>query len=309
MESSRKRITILCPVHNEQEAIPLFYRRLNSVLQPLEARYEFDLLFSNNCSQDSTLKEILKLREADNRVQVITYSRNFGYQCSVTGGLTHARGDAIIIIDVDCEDPPELIAKFLAGWEEGFDLVYGERVSRPEPALIRAFRKIFYRLTRSIADYDFILDMAEFSLFSSRIKEVVLQSKSTFPFVRADLGFIGFKRKAIPFVREQRICGKTHYNFWRMSQFAIGGILSSSTFFLRLASYLGIPLAGLNLLVAIPAAWIGFPAFERALGYFNQAYLIFFVAMICTYLARVYKNGVQRPLFVVDWENSKLNSV
>ncbi len=309
MESPRKRVTILCPVHNEQEAISLFYRRLISVLQSLESKYDFDLLFSNNCSQDSTLKEILKLRESDRRVQVITYSRNFGYQCSVTGGLTHARGDAIIIIDVDCEDPPELIVSFLAGWEEGFDLVYGERTSRPEPALMRAFRKIFYRLTRSIADYDFILDMAEFSLFSSRIKDVVLQSKSTFPFVRADLGFIGFKRKAIPFVREQRICGKTHYNFWRMSQFAIGGILSSSTFFLRLASYLGIPLAGINVMVAIPAGWIEFPAIERALGYLNQAYLIFFVAMICTYLARVYKNGVQRPLFVVDWENSELNSV
>jgi polyisoprenyl-phosphate glycosyltransferase len=307
--SQKKRVTIICPVHNEEEAIPLFYRRLQMVLANHREKYSFELLFSNNGSTDNTLKEIQKLSQTDPSVQYLTYSRNFGYQWSLIGALTHAKGDANIIIDVDCEDPPELIEKFLSGWAEGYDLVYGLRTSRPEPILLRAVRKIFYRLTRSIADSDFILDMAEFSLFTKRMKEVVLANKSTFPFVRAELGFAGFKRKGIPFVREPRICGKTHYNLWRMSQFAVGGILSSSTFLLRLAIYLGAPLFVLNLLTAVITPFFPIPQWEKFIGFINSSFSILFITVICTYLARIYKNGVQRPLYIVDWENTKLNAL
>ena len=115
------------------------------------------------------------------------------------------------MIDVDCEDPPEMIPKFVNEWEKGYDIVYGKRDKRPEFIGIQLARKAFYRITRLIADYDFILDMAEFSLVSARVREAILQNRTTFPFIRTEIGFVGFKRKGISYARQHRIVGKSHY--------------------------------------------------------------------------------------------------
>src|SRR5579862_5003418 len=128
--SDHNLITIICPVHNEQTTVPLFYARLKTALQPLESGYDYELLFTNNRSSDGTLAEIQKIRAVDKRVQVLTLSRNFGYECSVATGLRYARGAAIVVIDVDCEDPPEMIPQFVAEWEKGNDVVYGKRDRR-----------------------------------------------------------------------------------------------------------------------------------------------------------------------------------
>ena len=201
----KKLISVICPVFNEEVAIPLFYAELQKAIAPLRDRYDFELLFTNNRSSDGSLAAIEKLHAADPTVQAITYSRNFGYQGSLLGGLAHAQGDAIVIIDVDCEDPPAMIPRFVEQWEKGFDMVYGRRDSRPESAIMQATRKLFYRLTKSIADYDFVLYMAEFSLFTRRVKDEILKHRSTYPFIRADLGYIGFDRIGISYERHKRI--------------------------------------------------------------------------------------------------------
>src|SRR4051812_31831903 len=126
----RQLISIVCPVFNEEAAVPLFYRRLREALGPLRHAYDFELIFTNNRSTDRTLEVVSGLRQADPTVQVLTFSRNFGYQASVLAGLRHAAGDAMVVIDVDCEDPPEMIPKFVAEWEKGFDVVYGLRGKR-----------------------------------------------------------------------------------------------------------------------------------------------------------------------------------
>jgi glycosyltransferase involved in cell wall biosynthesis len=298
--SERKLISIVCPVHNEEAAVPLFYERLQAALAPLRDRYDFELLFTNNGSTDGTLAAIMKLRERDPSVQVLTLSRNFGYEASVATGLRHARGAAIAVIDVDCEDPPELIPEFVREWEAGHDIVYGKRDERQEFIGMHWARKAFYRLNRLIADSEIVLDMAEFFLISAPVRDAILSIHSTKPFLRADVAHVGFQRKGISYQRQRRIAGQTHYNLWRALDFAIGGILSSSTFPLRLSVYL------FPVLVAVNIALLVAGRFEWLVA-IDFLYLAFFVAMIAIYVARTYKDVVQRPLAVVDWNRSALN--
>lgn len=307
--SGRKLISIICPVFNEEESIPIFYDRLQSVLAECRQDYDFELLFTNNSSTDKTLEVILNLRRTDPTVQVLTLSRNFGYQASVMVGLRHATGAAIVVIDVDCEDPPAMIPKFIAEWEKGFDVVYGRRDKRPEFYGIQLMRKAFYRLNRLIADSEVILDMAEFSLISNHVRDAMLENQSTFPFLRTEIGYVGFRRKAIPYQRQPRLHGKTHYNFTEMVKFAIGGILSSSTFPLRLAAYLCFPLILTNVLLLLLELWASAGKAFHVLVGVDLVYLVFCGAVLCTYVARIHKDGVGRPVFIVDWRRSALNRI
>jgi dolichol-phosphate mannosyltransferase len=300
-------VSIICPIFNEEDAIPLFFARLKCTLQPLELQYHFELIFTNNGSTDGSVERILQIRKDHPFVQLITLSRNFGYQASLISGLTNATGDVFIVIDVDCEDPPEMIPIFLEGWREGYDVVYGQRDKRPESALLQVARKFFYRMTRSIADSDFILDMAEFSLFNNRICEVLLSNRSTFPFLRNEIGYAGFRRKAIPYERQHRVHGQTHYNLWAMTRFAIGGILSSSTFPLRGMAYCGIPLGALDVSMAATRLVVHYPQDLIPLVLANLGALTIGLAFVSIYIARIYKDQIQRPRFIVDRINTYLN--
>jgi glycosyltransferase involved in cell wall biosynthesis len=303
--SSTPMISIVCPVYNEQDAVPIFFDRLYSAIGPLQDKFNFELIFMNNASTDSSLDAIMNLRAMHDWVHVITLSRNFGYQASLTCGLTNAVGDATIFIDVDCEDPPEMIPDFIQHWQSGFDIVYGQRVSRPESRVMVVARKIFYRLTRLIADNDFILDMAEFALLSGRVRAICLRNRSTYPFIRSEIAYAGFKRYNIPFRRQTRIAGVTHYNLVRMFRFAIGGILSASTFPLRLAAYAAALLVPLNLIVALICLFSR-DIDIRPLILLNWTAITFAAGSISLYVARIYKDGVNRPLYVIDQDSTAI---
>jgi polyisoprenyl-phosphate glycosyltransferase len=300
-------VSIICPVFNEEDCIPLFFSRLEEVVRPLGDRYRFELIFTNNGSTDRSVARILEIREKHPWVQLITLSRNFGYHASLMSGLVNAMGDVLVIIDVDCEDPPELIPVFLKGWEEGNDLVYGERTNRPEAWWLKATRKLFYRLTRSIADSDFILDMAEFSLFTRRVRDVLCSNRSTFPFLRNELAYAGFARKAIPFTRLQRVHGRTHYRLLRMARFAITGILSSSTFPLRAAAYFGIPIGAIDLGIATSRLVSPYPTDLAPFFLLNLSFIVVALGFASIYIARIYKDEVGRPRFIVDQSRTFLN--
>jgi polyisoprenyl-phosphate glycosyltransferase len=295
--AERKLISIVCAVYNEEACIPIFYERLQAALEPFRNRYDFELLFANNCSTDGTLDTIFRLRRNDPQVQVITYSRNYGYEASIATGLRHARGDAIVAIDVDCEDPPEIIPQFVTEWERGYDIVYGERRERLEFLGMHLARKAFYRLTRSIADSDIVLDMAEFYLLSVRVRDAILLNRSTKPFLRSEVAYVGFRRKGIPYTRQHRVAGTTHHNLLRATEFAVAGILTSSTFPLRLAVYSFPLLAALNLVLLHRGRFEGLVAIDLL-------YLAFFLSIACLYLARTYKDVIQRPITVIDWAQS-----
>jgi len=309
--SEKQKISVVCPVFNEEEAIPLYYERFKKAMASLQDRYLIELTFINNCSTDNTLDEIKALHAKDSSIQYISLTRNFGYQSSVLCGISFATGHAIVVNDVDCEDPPELIPKFVNQWEKGFDIIYGKRGKRPEYLGLTLCRKIFYRLTKAIADNDFILDMAEFSLFSQRVRDEVMRTKTSFPFIRNELAYVGFRKIGIDYDREPRITGKGNYKgfsgMFRMVKFAVAGILTASTFPLRLIFYLAIPLI-LSNFAAIFFYFVSPNNIPLHLIYtINTMFLITAVTFLSTYMARVYKNGIERPIFIVDWENTNLN--
>src|SRR6266851_4248621 len=169
-----KQLSILCPVHNEEHVIPLFYGRIRPVLEKLSECYMVHLLFLDNASTNRSSHEIEKIRESWPATYLITMSRNVGYHASLECGLRNAAGDLLVFIDVDCEDPPEMILQFVEKHEQGYDIVYGERVDREEAEIIKAVRKIFYRFLHSVADEDIILDMAEFSLFTREVRNAIV---------------------------------------------------------------------------------------------------------------------------------------
>jgi glycosyltransferase involved in cell wall biosynthesis len=295
-----KKITILCPVYNEEHCLPIFCSRVNSIIQTYNDKYIFELLFSNNCSTDNSLEIISNLKTNYNYINYITLSRNFGYQASLIAGLNCALGDYVIIIDADCEDPPEMISKFLAKMEEGYDVVYGRRINRPESYLLRTLRKLFYWILKSTADASVNLYMAEFSLISNKVRNEIIKSNNSFPFIRAEISYIGFKQTGINYTREKRVAGKTNYNFVKMTLFAIAGILSSSTFLLRLIAYLFPFILSVNLIIFLIPEYISF----NFLLIFNIVYLNFVFFVFSLYLARIYKNILNRSIFIIDQKKS-----
>ena len=289
----------MCPVYNEQDTIPLFLARISKVFSDIADRVTPLLCFIDNGSSDGSLDLIREAHRNQNNIYVLVLSRNFGYQCALETALRTITADLYVFIDVDCEDPPEMIVQFLDHWKEGYDIVYGERIDRPEPAVIKGMRMLFYRITRSIADDYFVLNMAEFSLLTAEVRDAIVQDSSSFPFLRASIGRVGFRRKNVPYTRHARIAGKTHYNLIGMTIFAIAGILSSSTFALRLPAYafpfwllamFGIAVSA----VMAPAGWQ-----IPALLFAGFAFVGFVVTACGLYLARAYKNGLMRPNTIV----------
>ena len=299
-------LTVLVPVLNESETIPLFFARLEPVLREVMKTYKVNLVFLNNASTDDSLNVISQLREKFDFIFVITMSANVGYQKSVECGLRNTRGDIFVVIDVDCEDPPEMIHDFIKEYENGFDLVYGLRRDRTERRVIKFMRKVFYHLIRQVADDEILLYMAEFALFTSEVRDATIESLDSFPFLRSSMARVGFKRIGIAYKRQPRIAGKTHYNFYRMSIFAIASILSSTTFPLRLPIYL----MPFWVLTSVSSVWAYFHSnnfvFLLLLVTVTTVYIGGGISSIALYLARTYKNGLQRPNYYIHKRYSHL---
>lgn len=299
-------LAIICPVYNEEATVPLFFGRIQPVMDELAARYRIRLVFLNNASTDGTLAAVDAVRACWAETYVVSMSRNVGYQSSLDGGFRLVEADLYVVIDVDCEDPPEMIPQFIEHYEQGYDITYGERVDRPEPTPIKTARKFFYRLLQKIADEEIILDMAEFSLVTREVRDAIIEDRSSFPFLRASIGRVGFRRKAIPFKRQRRIAGTTHYNLVGMTIFAVAGLLSASTLLLRLPLYFLpfwlLALCGLGAwAIVAQSAWVALAAFMLFAGYVGAT-----AAFIALYVARAYKNGLQRPNAVIDRKRSRL---
>lgn len=304
----KQLISIICPVFNEEKSIPLFYNRIQPIIESLKGSYNFELIFTNNRSTDRTLEIIVELRKKDSNIQLLTMSRNFGYQASVQAGMSFAGGDVIIVIDVDCEDPPELIPQFITKWEEGYDVVYGIRKDRHENRIIKTFRNLFYHLLQKTADMDIVLYMAEFALISSVVRDSIVNNENTFPFLRAEIGYAGFRRFGIPYKRDPRIAGETNYNFFGMITFGMAGILTSSTFLNRLAVYILPFIILLNILLFVGSVCFDLGEAFKILVCIDFMYLITLLTTHGAYISRIYKNGIGRPIFIVDPKKSYYNN-
>jgi dolichol-phosphate mannosyltransferase len=300
------KLNVIVPARNEQLNVPYFYERARRALDALRG-IDWSIVFVNNGSEDGTLAEILALRAADPRVNVITLSRNFGYHAALVAGLSSVDGDYYGMIDVDCEDPPELLVDFYRALHSGTaQVAYGVRSNRDEPALVTFGRKLFYIANRRVADSEIVMWMGEFSMMTRQVRDAVLASKTTFISLRAEMGYVGFPRIGIHYQRAQRKYGETHYNVWRMTTFAVASILSGTTFPLRLVLYLAMFVA-----VAFPLAVGAFRLSAVATGVTASVATLYFctvsLSLMSLYLARTYKNVVLRPTFVIDWSRTHLS--
>jgi glycosyltransferase involved in cell wall biosynthesis len=292
------KLNVIVPSYNESQNVPYFYGRARQVLEALPG-IEWNLVFINNSSDDDTLEQVMTLRASDPRVKIITLSRNFGYHAALVAGLSSVDGDLYAIVDVDCEDPPELLADFLKGIQDGAQVAYGVRSNRDEPALITFGRKLFYLANRGVADSEIVMWMGEFSMFTRQVRDAILAPRTTFVSVRAEMGYVGFRRIGIPYRRAKRQFGETHYNLWRMTIYAILSILSGTTFPLRLIVYLA-ALIGAGFPVYVWAMGLSAAQAVPAAAFASLYFLVVAIPLISLYLARVYKNQVLRPMFIID---------
>ena len=308
MSDERTHIAIICPVFNEQDNIEYFFDRLQAAIAQADGgKYAFELLFTNNRSTDGTLRKLDELCRAHDWVHYLTLSRNYGYQLSVLAGLSSVDADLYMVCDVDCEDPPEMLLSFLAKIEEGGDYVYGIRNNRPDPWLLGKMRSAFYLTLRGLGDYPVVPYMSEFALFRRKVRDNLVRGCNTAPFLRTEVGYGGFEIVGVPYRREARKHGRTHYNYAGNFRFAIAGILSSTTFPLR-AMFYGLPIAILLCLLSALAMALGL-SFQFAvisILLIDSIYLLSGVAFSAIYLARIYHNGLGRPRFIIDPDRSAL---
>jgi glycosyltransferase involved in cell wall biosynthesis len=303
MDRKPAQLLVICPIHNEEQNIAYFFARLKKALESLDpAECSYQLLFTNNRSTDRSLSLVEELQNEHDWVGYLTLSRNHGYQLSVLTGMSAIRADLYMVCDVDCEDPPEMLLEFLRAIRAGNDLAYGIRNNRQEPWLLSRFRALFYFSLRTVGDYRIVPYMAEFAMFKRCVRDVVVASQNTAPFLRSEFGYAGFNIVGVPYRREARRHGKTHYNFIGNVRFAIAGILSSTTFPLRAIFYMFPVVSLVNLLVLIGFA-IGVVSLSAAavtLLCVNGIFASGSLAFMSIYLARTYQNGLRRRRFIID---------
>jgi dolichol-phosphate mannosyltransferase len=302
--TTRRALNVIVVVWNDSEQIPAFYDRARATLERL-ADVEWRLVFVNNASGDDTLARLLDLRASDDRVKIVTLSRNFGYHAGLIAGLSTTAADLYAMVDVDCEDPPELLADLYDRIRGGSQLAYGVRSDRDEAWLMTQGRRLFYIVNSLLADSAMVMWMGEFSMMTRQVRDAIIAAQTTFPFLRAEMSYVGFQPVGLPYRRARRGLGRSHYSAWRLMQFAVAGILSGTTFPLRFVLYLSVVL-GAALPVAAVGLRLSLDDVARIAVVAAFYHLLLTTSIISLYLARTYRNVVARPVFVVDQSRTYL---
>lgn len=301
-------LSVVVPCFNEEPVIRETHRGLVAALEKVP-ELPFELIYVDDGSRDATLKLLRGLQRMDERVRVLALSRNFGHQIAITAGLQNAVGDAVVVIDADLQDPPDVILEMLEHWREGVDVAYGLRTEREgETAFKRWTASAFYRLINRIADVAIPLDTGDFRLMDRKVVNAFLAMPERDRFVRGMVAWTGFRQVPVPYRRMARSAGETKYPFRKMLSFAIDGILSFSMGPLRLATYGGFCASGLALLGIACALglriltdiWItGWILLLIAIVFFGGVQLVF-IGIIGEYLGRIYGEVKRRPLYLIE---------
>jgi dolichol-phosphate mannosyltransferase len=302
-------ISLVVPVFNEEPNILPFYERVITAIAPLNGRYRFEFIFTDNHSTDRTFALLSELAARDHRVRVFRFSKNFGFQRSILTGYTRCRGDAAIQLDVDLQDPPELIEEFLTRWQEGADVVYGVRVQRAEGWAITTARSIFYRLVDKLSEEKLPVDAGDFRLISRRVIDPLCAFRDANPYLRGTIATLGFEQVGVPYVRSARQLGESKFPFSKLLSLALDGILNHSTVPLRFATYFGLVVSLLTLCMMagysvvrlmFHAAWpAGFTTLA-ALILVSISINAMLLGIIGEYLGRMYRQVREGPLTVLE---------
>lgn len=311
---ARVRISVVVPAHDEQEVLPEFHARTTAVLESLGSPYE--LVYVNDGSRDGTMAVLRTLRASDDRVAIIDLSRHFGKEIAMTAGLDQARGDIAIVMDADLQDPPEFIPELIAGWCEGYDVVYAQRVSRDgERWLKTATSRWFHRVMGRLSPVTIPADTGDFRLLSRNALTALANIREHHRYMKGLFAWIGFPQKAVPLRRDARAAGRTKFTYWKLWNFAIDGFTSFSVAPLKVATYSGLGVAMCSFLYAV---WIIYKTLrfgEPVRGYPSLMVVILFlggvqllaIGVVGEYLGRMFNEVKQRPLYVLNGvEQSRL---
>ncbi|MDP9349507.1 MAG: glycosyltransferase family 2 protein [Gemmatimonadota bacterium] len=306
--SGNQLLSVVVPCYNEEEVLHTTHRRLVEVLARLED-LEFEVVYVDDGSRDQTPAILRQLQEEDDRVRVLRFSRNFGHQLAVTAGVDHASGDAVVLIDADLQDPPEVILDMVARWREGYHVAYGVRTDRPGESAFKLWTaKAFYRLINRMSDTVIPLDTGDFRLMDRRVVKALQSMPERDRFVRGMVSWVGFRQIAVPYQRAPRLAGESKYPLYKMLRFALDGIASFSIAPLKLATWMGFAVSGLALLGIVYALflrlftsiWItGWTAIFISVLFMGGIQLIS-LGIIGEYIGRIYGEVKRRPLYLVN---------
>ena len=300
-------ISIVVPAYSEEEVIPKFHERITAVCSQLP--HDVEIVYVNDGSTDNTLEVLDKLYKSDDRVSVVDLSRNFGKEIALTAGLHKAKGDAVIVIDADLQDPPELIPDLITEWQNGYDVVYAKRSRRDgETSLKKLTAHLFYRLMRSFSRVKIPEDTGDYRLLSRRAVDALNTLVEHHRFMKGLFTWIGYKQKAVLYERDPRLAGNTKWNYWKLWNFAIDGITSFSSAPIRFAGYIGVSIAfgafsyGIYMLVntllygnPVP----GYPSLVVIILFLGGIQLIF-IGVLGEYIGRIFNETKQRPLYFLN---------
>lgn len=308
-----KKITIIIPAYNEEEALPYLYERLEKLMREIQ-NYEFEVLFVDDGSKDKTLEIIKEMRDYDKRINYVTFSRNFGKEIAMLAGLDYATGDAVIFMDADLQDPPELIPKLIQYWEQGYDDVYAKRSSRKGETWLKKFTsKMYYKVLQSLTRIEIQKDTGDFRLLDKRCVNALRKLRESQRCSKSMFSWIGYKKKEVMYERDPRIAGKTKWNYKKLVDLAIDGITSFTTSPLRISTYLAIPtflvlfLYFIYVIVKCITQNVAVQAFQATilLILFFSGIQILLFGIVGEYLGRIFNETKNRPLYFVDEYNGK----
>ena len=311
-KEAQPKFSIIAPVFNEHECLSEFYSRICSVMDTTHSSWE--LVFVEDGSTDGSTDLIRALAKKDKRVQPVIFARNFGHQIAVTAGMDYSRGQAVVVIDADLQDPPEVILDLIAKWKEGYQVIYAVRRKREGESWFKLFSaSLFYRLIYRITDVKIPLDTGDFRLLDRKIVNIMGSMRERHRFLRGMASWVGFRQIGVEYDRKERFAGQTKYPFSKMLKLALNAVTSFSYFPLQLATYIGFIAAGLSIL-SIPIVILLRIAFHEAfLGQATTLIAVLFlggVQLICMgilgeYIGRIYDEVKGRPLYVVSEPASK----
>lgn len=305
----KKLLTLVIPVFNEEDNIIPLYETVLQVMQPLNDRYGFELVFTDNHSTDCTFEILRSLALNDSRVRVYRFSRNFGYQRSIATGYFNARGVAAIQIDCDMQDPPEMIPRFVELWEQGYQVVYGVRRSRQEAWYINLLRKIFYRLIDFLSEDKLPLDAGDFRLLDRVILDELKKMDDSQPYLRGAIATIGFNQIGIEYDRNLRTRGESKFSFREYINLSIDGVMNHSILPLRIATYIGITVSIITMFalacylfnkLVLGKSWPAGFATTTALILMSLSLNALFLGIIGEYLGRIYKQVKKKPTTIIE---------
>ncbi|MFZ5631249.1 MAG: glycosyltransferase family 2 protein [Bacillota bacterium] len=299
-------LSVVVPMYNEAENIDVFYSRAVKVLEDMGE--PFEIVCINDGSKDNTLDLLLALREKDKRIKIVDLSRNFGKEIAMTAGIESSSGDAVIPIDADLQDPPELIPELVAKWREGYDVVYATRIKREGESWFKQWTAhIFYRIIGKLTRFDIPKDTGDFRIMDRKVVDALKQLREQHRFMKGLFSWVGFRQTSLPYYREPRFAGRSKWNYWKLWNFALEGITSFSYMPLQFATYFGFLVAAfsfiygvyliiLTLLYSNPVP--GYPSLMVVILFLGGVQLLT-IGIIGEYIGRIYNETKRRPLYFV----------